>query len=81
MSKPHQQLAPCQVSPDCLECPLELCKHDGAAGQAEYDRWRMRDSRERTRELVEAGATAQEIALETGVTLRTAYRRRAKLRV
>ena len=60
-----------QVAPRCLECPLELCRHDDEAG---YKRWERRERDAKVRELVKAGASYGEIAAQTGVTERTVFR-------
>lgn len=79
MTRIHQQLRRCVVSSDCLECPLPLCKHDGEAGQAVYQAWLRERETSSTKKMLLAGESTREIAQATGVTLRTVFRRKAKM--
>ena len=61
-------LEPCEVSPDCLECPLSQCRFDD-------ERWytALRKSGQRARLLMflREGYSAEDAALAFGLQLRT----------
>jgi len=76
----------CDVSSDCLQCPLELCKHDNPVY---YRRWkRIRDGQvelglpknRKEKRIMEVklriaeGISAREIAKEHGISIRTVRR-------
>lgn len=67
----------CQVSPSCLACPLEQCKHDDTKGLM---RARVANRRKLICDAMEAnGWSAQVASKELRVSVRTIYRAIAAL--
>lgn len=66
----------CEVSANCLNCPLPACKHD----DLRYYQWWKRSLilDQPVAELAAAGLGALEIAAQMGITERTVYRALAR---
>ncbi len=69
--KRDNYIGECEVSPDCLRCPLEQCKHDDPQW---YHRWRKEQRDAQIADRKAEGATAQQIADQADVTVRTVQR-------
>ena len=69
------------VSPSCLNCPLPKCKYDDPEGFLTWKHQhdiRLQDGKLQVVTNVEH--TLEEYAAEHGVSLRTAYRHKAKVK-
>lgn len=66
---------PCQVTDNCLECPLPACKYDDPYYYREWiaDRSKRRVNTE-ILELLAQGVPASEVALQVNRTIRTVFR-------
>ena len=67
----------CDVSNNCLKCPLARCKHDDLQG---YFIWRRRDLDGPVETLTSQGWRASDIAQQLGKTERTVFRALKRVR-
>jgi len=68
----------CDVSPSCLDCPLPVCRYDDPRW---YVRYRQQQQDLRLAQLMKLERLgAVEVAEKLGITVRTVYRARARLR-
>jgi len=67
----HYQDKGCDVSPSCLKCPLDKCKHDDHLA---YLRQRNKGFYFQILECIAAGATTSGTAMQLSVTKRTVFR-------
>jgi hypothetical protein len=66
-----REITPCDVSPNCFECPLVMCKHEDPNA---YQLWKQALADMKVLSLLDAGLTKTQAAKTAGVLVRQVHR-------